>query len=158
MSSPGQRHKQRLIARQGAEQAASSGMATGAVADSLHLQLIALDQDMVRLRKLARIGDRVNMKRDELMPKYRPYVERYLAAVAESGQPYQNELFQRLIIWAFDVGDFDAGIAWAELAIAAHPEQHQAGLGPLCGRHRAGVGRETGGRRPLRRALVLPGV
>ena len=33
---------------------------------------------------------------------------RYLAAVNESGQPYQNELFQRLIIWAFDVGDFDA--------------------------------------------------
>ncbi len=91
----------------------------GAVADSLHLQLlIALEQDIVRLRKLARIGDRVNMKRDELMPKYR-YVERYLAAVAESGSsPYQNELFQRLIIWAFDIQDFDAGIAWAELAIA----------------------------------------
>ncbi|WP_279459918.1 terminase endonuclease subunit [Aeromonas veronii] len=117
MSSPGQRHKQRVHAMQGAELAACTGVATGAVADSLHLQMIALEQDVVRLRKLARIGDRVNMKRDELMPKYRPYVERYLASVAESGQPYQNELFQRLVIWAFDVGDFDTGIAWAELAI-----------------------------------------
>lgn len=117
MSSPGQRHKQRVQAMQGAEQAACTGVATGAVADSLHLQMIALEQDIVRLRKLARIGDRVNMKRDELMPKYRPYVDRYLASVAESGQSYQNELFQRLTIWAFDVGDFDTGIAWAELAI-----------------------------------------
>ena len=57
MSSPGQRHKQRVHAVQGAQQAASSGVATGAVADSLHLQLIALEQDMVRLRKLARIGE-----------------------------------------------------------------------------------------------------
>ncbi|MGL4527980.1 MAG: phage terminase small subunit, partial [Aestuariivirga sp.] len=118
MSSPGQRHKQRVQAMQGAAQAACTGMATGAVADSLHLQMIALEQDIVRLRKLARIGDRVNMKRSELMPKYRPYVERYLASVAESGQPYQNELFQLLTVWAFDVGDFDTGIAWAELAIA----------------------------------------
>ncbi|MGK4473073.1 hypothetical protein [Aeromonas molluscorum] len=47
MSSPGQRHKQRVQAMLGAAQAASSGMATGAVADSLHLQMIALEQDIV---------------------------------------------------------------------------------------------------------------
>ncbi|QTL95541.1 terminase endonuclease subunit [Aeromonas jandaei] len=121
MSSPGQRHKLRVQATQGAELAACTGIATGAVADSLHLQMIALEQDIVRLRNLARIADRVNMKRSELMPKYRPYVERYLASVAESGQPYQNELFQRLIIWAFDIGDLETGIAWALLAI----EQNQ---------------------------------
>ncbi|WP_429076421.1 terminase endonuclease subunit [Aeromonas hydrophila] len=118
MSSPGQRHKLRVQAMQGAAKAAYSDLATGAVADSLHLQMIAMEQDIVRLRKLSRIGDRVTMKRDELMPKYRPYVEHYLAAVTESGQPYQNELFQRLIIWAFDIGDFETGIAWSELAIA----------------------------------------
>ena len=46
MSSPGQRHKQRVQAMQGAAQAACTGMATGAVADSLHLQLIALEQEL----------------------------------------------------------------------------------------------------------------
>ncbi|WPC72102.1 phage terminase small subunit [Aeromonas hydrophila] len=70
-------------------------------------------------------------------------------------------MFQRLIIWAFDVGDFDAGITWADLAIAQGqrtPEQHQARLGPFCGRHRVGVGREASGRGACRRAMVLPGV
>ncbi|MGY4028496.1 phage terminase small subunit, partial [Aeromonas rivuli] len=63
------------------------------------------------------MSDKVAMKRDELFPKYRPYVDKYLA-LAALGTVYQNELFQRLIIWAFDIGDLDTAITWAELAIA----------------------------------------
>jgi hypothetical protein len=117
MGSPGQRHKQRVIALKGVAEAARTGEAVGALADSLHLQLIALEQDMGRLKALARHADKAVLKRDELMPKYRPYVERYLADARETGEHYQNELFQRLIIWAFDVGDFDTGIKWSEVAI-----------------------------------------
>ncbi|MGL4275401.1 MAG: phage terminase small subunit [Pseudomonas paracarnis] len=108
------------MATQAAEKAAVTGQATGMVANSLHLQLIALEQDMVRLKALARVSDKVAMKRTELLPKYRPYVESYLA-LATQGTVYQNALFQRLIIWAFDVGDLETAINWALLAI----EQHQ---------------------------------
>ena len=44
--SPGMRHKQQVQAQLGAAQAATTGQATGLVADSLHLQLIALEQDL----------------------------------------------------------------------------------------------------------------
>ncbi|WP_310597130.1 phage terminase small subunit [Aeromonas aquatica] len=116
MLSPGLRHKLRHQASQATEQAAITGKASGAVADSLHLQLLALEQDIARLRQCSRISDRVEMKRNTLLPKYRPYVERYLA----SGLVHRNELFAQLIIWAFDVGEFDTGIAWSEVAIAQH--------------------------------------
>ncbi|RKJ83784.1 terminase [Aeromonas veronii] len=120
MSSPGIRHKQRVLALQGVAKAAATGQATGLVANSLHLQLIALEEDMKRLKSLVRRGDKVAMKRDELFPKYRPYVDKYLE-LAALGTVYQNELFQRLIIWAFDIDDLETGITWALLAI----EQNQ---------------------------------
>lgn len=115
--SPGLRHKLRHQANAAATQAAVTGQASGAIADSLHLQLLALEQDIARLRQCQRLADRQEMKRRELLPKYRPYVERYLAA----GIVHRNELFAQLIIWAFDVGDFSLGIDWALIAI----EQHQ---------------------------------
>lgn len=118
--SPGMRHKQQVLAQLGAAQAATTGQATGLVANSLHLQLIALEQDMARLKALARMSDKVAMKRDELFPKYRPYVDKYLE-LAALGTVYQNALFQRLIVWAFDIGDLETAISWALLAI----EQHQ---------------------------------
>ncbi|MGL4784255.1 MAG: phage terminase small subunit, partial [Aeromonas hydrophila] len=118
--SPGMRHKQQVLAQLGAAQAATTGQATGLVANSLHLQLIALEQDMARLKTLARMSDKVAMKRDELFPKYRPYVDKYLE-LAALGTVYQNALFQRLIVWAFDIGDLETAISWALLAI----EQNQ---------------------------------
>ncbi|MBL0563723.1 phage terminase small subunit, partial [Aeromonas hydrophila] len=118
--SPGMRHKQQVQAQLGAAQTATTGQATGLVANSLHLQLIALEQDMARLKALARMSDKVAMKRDELFPKYRPYVDKYLE-LAALGTVYQNALFQRLIVWAFDIGDLETAISWALLAI----EQHQ---------------------------------
>ena len=117
MLSPGLAHKMRHQANQAATKAAMTGEATGAMADSLHLQLIALEQDILRLRQLDRIADRQEMKRDELLPKYRPYAERYLAM----GVVHRNELFAQLIVWLFDVQEFDLGIDWALIAI----EQHQ---------------------------------
>ncbi|WP_421239907.1 phage terminase small subunit [Aeromonas enteropelogenes] len=114
---PGMRHKLRHQTGQETARAAQTGHATGMVADSLHLQLIALERDMKRLKALSRVSDKVAMKRRELFPKYRPYVDKYLALAAR-GTVYQNPLFQRLIVWAFDVDDLETGIAWAELAIA----------------------------------------
>lgn len=120
MLSPALRHRQRVMATQAAEKAAVTGQATGMVASSLHLQLIALEQDMKRLKAMARLSDKVALKRTELIPKYRPYVEQYLS-LAALGTVYQNPLFQHLIIWAFDVDDLDTAVTWALIAI----EQNQ---------------------------------
>lgn len=117
---PGMRHKQRHLAVQATTKAAQTGNATGMVANSLHLQLVALEQDMKRLKSMSRLSDKVELKRTELLPKYRPYVEQYLE-LAALGTVYQNPLFQHLIIWAFDVDDLETAVTWALIAI----EQNQ---------------------------------
>ncbi|NXZ86284.1 terminase [Serratia fonticola] len=90
--------------------------------DSLHLQLLGLERDVKRLRELPRIADRIEMKRSELLPRWRPYVERYLAA----GEVYPYLVFSYCVIWLFDTGDIDAALDWADIAIAQDqvtPEQ-----------------------------------
>ena len=106
-------HKQRHQAQQAAATAASTGEVSGPVADSLHLQLLALDADITRLRSLDRTADRVELKRAELLPKYLPFAAKYL----EKGEVFSNPLFAQLIIWLFDVGDFETALAWADIAI-----------------------------------------
>lgn len=120
MLSPALRHRQRVAAAQAVARTAESGQATGMVASSLHLQLVALEQDMKRLKAMARLSDKIALKRAELLPKYRPYVDKYLE-LAALGTVYQNPLFQHLIIWAFDVDDLETAISWALIAI----EQNQ---------------------------------
>lgn len=97
---------------QAAEHAATTGHAVGELANSLHLQLLALEQDEQRLKALDRIADKVALKR-ELLPKYRPYVERYL----ESEKKHQNLLFATMVIWLFDIGEFEQALNWAGIAI-----------------------------------------
>lgn len=112
-------HKLKHQARQAAEQAAKTGQVSQQAPESLHLQLLALEQDVTRLRALDRIADRIAMKRDELLPKYRPYAEQYLAKCQEpDAKPHDNPLFAQVIVWLFDVGDFDTALDWADIAIA----------------------------------------
>ncbi|WP_258962521.1 phage terminase small subunit, partial [Klebsiella pneumoniae] len=82
--------------------------------DSLHLQLMALDRDLQRLRDLPQIKQRVDLKRDELLPKWVPHVERYLSA----GEVYPYAVFGWCVIWLFDVGDLERALDWADIAIA----------------------------------------
>lgn len=82
--------------------------------ESLHLQLSELDKDVTYLSSLENRADRQVRKRDVLLPKWRPYVERYLAG----DEVYENTVFAWCIIWSFDVGDFDTGLNWADIAIA----------------------------------------
>ncbi|WP_312156317.1 phage terminase small subunit [Lelliottia nimipressuralis] len=82
--------------------------------ESLHLQLLALDRDLARLSALPRIQDRIELKRTELLPKWLPYVERYLAA----GKVYEYTVFGWTIIWLFDVGEIEKALDWADIAIS----------------------------------------
>ncbi|HGA5676922.1 TPA: phage terminase small subunit [Salmonella enterica] len=81
--------------------------------DSMHIKLAALDIDVKKLRSLTRIADRVDMKRDELLPRWEPVAREYV----ESGKAYPNPILVYCIIWLMDVKRFDTALAWADLAI-----------------------------------------
>lgn len=81
--------------------------------NSLHIKLAALDIDVKKLRGLTRIADRIDMKRDELLPRWEPVAREYV----ESGKAYPNPILVYCIIWLIDVKRFDTALAWADLAI-----------------------------------------
>ncbi|EOV0867782.1 phage terminase small subunit [Vibrio parahaemolyticus] len=80
---------------------------------SLHLMLAELENDERVLKGLTRIDEKVEHKRSVLIPKYKPYVEKYLAA----GDNYRNPLLAKMVIWLFDIEDLETAIAWCDKAI-----------------------------------------
>lgn len=106
--SPAQRHNARVEAERKlqARQALSG-------ADSLHIQKAALMKDVERVRSLEVGAERVAMKRDDLLPRWMPTVEKYLA----DGQVHQNPILGYCVIWLFDIGEIDAALALAEIGI-----------------------------------------
>lgn len=110
--SPCSRDREIKHARSTVERAHKTGVLSPE-SNSLHLQLIALDADLKRLKELDRVQDRITMKRDELLPKYQPYVERYLA----EGDVFKNSLFAHVVVWLFDIEAFDQAIKWGLVCI-----------------------------------------
>lgn len=84
-----------------------------AAPDSLHLHMIALERDVMRLKQLGTMAQRQELKRTELLPKWLPFVERYLS----EDEPHQNPIFAQCIVWLFDVQDFDKALAFVDIAI-----------------------------------------
>lgn len=111
MVSPLAKQRQKLIEQQ-ANQSAPEAV-SGADTDSLHLQLIEFEQEKLKLKGFVQIAEKVNYKRDALIPKYKPMAEKYLAA----GESYQNPIFTDLIVWLFDTGELDTAIEWLFKAI-----------------------------------------
>ncbi len=107
--SPGLRHNAKLAAAR----KLNDGEALDNSPASLHIQLLAIEQDVEQLRALPMTADRVKMKREKLLPKWTPTVEQYLT----SHDVHQNMIFSYCVIWLFDIGDFDKGLDWAEIAI-----------------------------------------
>lgn len=81
--------------------------------DSLHLRLIEFEQDKKALKSFDQRAQKVNHKREVLIPKYKPVAEAYL----EAGESYQNPIFTDLIVWLVDINDFDTALEWVEKAI-----------------------------------------
>lgn len=111
MMTPCQRHR----ARERARQALEKHEALSASPTSLHLQLSELTADVARMRASTETReDRTAMKRDELLPKWRPTAQAYL----DSGAVHANPVFVYCTIWLFDVGEYSAALDWADIAIA----------------------------------------
>ena len=62
---------------------------------NLMLQEAALDQDLERLSAINGLAGRQALKRDELLPKYQDYVQRY----CESGLNFPNRVLVQVLIW-----------------------------------------------------------
>ncbi|EGR4245780.1 phage terminase small subunit [Vibrio cholerae] len=107
--SPAARHKLAVLATP----AAAAHAATAESLDSLHLRLVEFEQDKQVLKGFVQISEKVNHKRDVLIPKYKPLAEKYLAA----GESYQNPIFTDLIVWLFDIGDLETAVEWLFKAI-----------------------------------------
>ena len=79
----------------------------------LMLQEAALDQDLQRLSDLKNLASKQALKRDELLPKYQDYVQRY----CESGLNFQNRILVQVMVWLFDTAEFEDGLELADFAI-----------------------------------------
>ena len=79
----------------------------------LMLQEAALDQDLERLSAIKGLAGRQALKRDELLPKYQDYVQRY----CESGLNFHNRVLVQVMVWLFDTEQFEDGLELADFAI-----------------------------------------
>lgn len=110
MSTPMQRQRARQMEARQAQQLARAP-ADGT--QSQHIRLIALENDVRRLRSLERIADRAVMKRDELLPRWMPHAQTYL----DGGRVYQNPVLVYCVIWLLDTWQFERALSWGEIAI-----------------------------------------
>ena len=117
-------HKRRTLALGSAAIAAAAGApvaytpadALGSPANArkhLMLQEAALDQDLERVSAINGMAMRQALKRDELLPKYQDYVQRY----CESGLNFPNRVLVQVMIWLFDTEEFEDGMELAHFAI-----------------------------------------
>lgn len=80
--------------------------------DSLHIKLIALNNDLAKLKSLPLLADKINFKKNQLLPAWQPVAQEYLT----SGRVYHNLIFVYCMIWLFDTRQFSTAINWALVA------------------------------------------
>uniref|UniRef100_UPI0020752B9F phage terminase small subunit n=1 Tax=Pseudomonas sp. MWU13-3659 TaxID=2986964 RepID=UPI0020752B9F len=80
-----------------------------------HLALMeaSLDDDLARLSDIKGLATRQDLKRNELLPKYQDYVQRYI----ESGLVFPNRVLVQVMVWLFDTAQFEDGLELADIAI-----------------------------------------
>ncbi|MFA0438612.1 phage terminase small subunit [Vibrio sp. 10N.222.51.C12] len=111
MVSPLAKQRKQLLEMQANQSAPET--VSGVDTDSLHIKLIEFEEDRKHLRSFNAIADRIEHKRNVLVPKYKPYVQRYL----ESGDQFENPIFTNVVIWLFDIKELDVAIDWCMKAI-----------------------------------------
>ena len=81
-----------------------------------HLKLMenSLAVDLERISTINSREQRQQLKRDELLPKYLAYVQRY----RDSGLSYPNPVLVYVLIWLFDTAQFVQGLELADFAMS----------------------------------------
>lgn len=121
-------HKRRMIAEgpavavAGAKPMAySSETALSSPANAKkHLQLMvdALNVDLERISSIDNHELRRQLKRDELLPKYLAYVQRY----RDSELSFPNPVMMQVLVWLFDTAQFGTGLELANFAMSQGQE------------------------------------
>ncbi|MBV4466589.1 terminase [Pseudomonas sp. SWRI79] len=117
-------HKRRMLASGGAALAAAAAAPLAySPAEALsspanarkHLLLMeaSLDQDLERLSALKNLASKQSLKREELLPKYQDFIQRYM----ESGLVMPNRVLVQVMVWLFDTEQFEDGLELADFAI-----------------------------------------
>ncbi|WP_395599146.1 phage terminase small subunit [Pseudomonas sp. A1437] len=85
-----------------------------------HLLLMeaSLDQDLQRLSDIKGLARRQALKREELLPKYQDFIQRYM----DSGPVMPNRVLVQVMVWLFDTEQFEDGLALADFAIGQGQE------------------------------------
>lgn len=85
-----------------------------------HLLLMeaSLDQDLRRLSDIKGLAGRQALKREELLPKYQDFIQRYM----DSGLVMPNRVLVQVMVWLFDTEQFEDGLALADFAIGQGQE------------------------------------
>lgn len=73
---------------------------------------VALQADLQRLSAFKSVERKQELKRDELLPKYAPYVQRLQA------EDQRHELLGWYLVWLFDAGEMERGLEYAPWCIA----------------------------------------
>ncbi|HDR9024810.1 TPA: terminase [Burkholderia vietnamiensis] len=124
MTSPARRHFQRVSASLAS---ASAGAGETMVGSAYELMLAKLAQDRRRLKSIASIQRKIEVKRAELLPEYAEYV----AGALSGGRGAQDDVLTTVMIWRIDVGDFAGALDIARYAIAHRmtlPDQYDRPL------------------------------
>lgn len=79
----------------------------------LALMTLALAEDCARLSDLNSLAERQRLKREDLLPKYLDYVQRY----RDSGLNHPNPVLMQVLIWLFDTEQFEQALDLAEFAM-----------------------------------------
>ncbi len=128
MSTPAQRHFQRVTAARAAAQAAATAqpIMTG---NAYELMLAQLDTDRRRLKSIQSVERKIEAKR-ELLPAYEAYVQ----GVLDAASGVQDDVLMSVLVWRIDVGDLHGAIDIAAYALTHKlvlPDQYQRSLGCL---------------------------
>ncbi|BAP43921.1 putative uncharacterized protein [Pseudomonas sp. StFLB209] len=118
-------HKRRVLAQGQAVAAAASAPPAPYSADTAmaspanakkHLVLMeqSLAVDLERISNIDSREQRQSLKRDELLPKYLEYVQRY----RDSGLNFANAVVVYVMIWLFDTRQFTKGLELADFAMS----------------------------------------
>ena len=117
-------HKRRVLAQGPVETVATAYSPATALASPAnaqkHLKLMetALANDLERISAINSREARQQLKREELLPKYLEYVQRY----RDSGLNHPNPVLMQVLVWLFDTTQFEQALELAEFAIAQGQE------------------------------------
>ncbi|KAF0182581.1 MAG: phage P2 small terminase subunit gpM-like protein [Hyphomonadaceae bacterium] len=89
---------------------------TGEAATEYGLLMAELQQDLHEISALAS-QELKSVEKAVRAPKYDVHIDAAIAAMDENGKALQDEIFTRLMVWHFDIGNYDRALQMGEYVI-----------------------------------------